>query len=234
MKAKGFLSPFTPSRKPSPAFRTFEMAACPAASRRGTREYPMLSLSSSDTRPSTLPRTSPASSPKKITWRVASGSPSMNEVIQRRASIFCRARPRRMRSMISRAAGLWASIWALAASARSTESKWIASEPRAFGRRQMRTLASVMVARVPSEPTRSFARLKGSSLINSSRLYPATRRMIFGYRSSISWRFPFERRWRMRWISPIRDSSASLASSAAPSSGPKLKGSPPARKPDIS
>ena len=41
-------------------------------------------------------------------------------------------------------------------------------------------LTSVTVQRVPSEPTTIFVRLKEESVINSSRLYPLTRLIIFG------------------------------------------------------
>ena len=46
--------------------------------------------------------------------------------------------------------------------------------------------ASVMVRRVPSEPTTNLAILKLLPLTNSSKLYPDTLRCIFGYRAKIS------------------------------------------------
>ena len=70
----------------------------------------------------------------------------------------------------STAEGLCAFALTVAAAASTTVRKWRAASIFAGGMGTTRTVASVTVASVPSDPTTSFARFSGPSSPTSSRL----------------------------------------------------------------
>ena len=125
-------------------------------------------------------------SPKNSTTSSAPGSPCRKSRRRSKAG-FPRVWSRMNLSMTSTAAGWCSRIAGVAASA---SSRWANSMDRialALGKGIRRILASTMTPSVPSEPTIRSQRLNlRSGRTNASRLYPPTRRRIFGNRRSIS------------------------------------------------
>ncbi len=186
MKEIGFRCPAIDITMFSPAFLTFQIAACSSdVIALVTDEGYPISVMRPSKCPSSLSNSAPGSGEENSTSRSAPGVPRTNLAMVDRKSGIPAASVRTLESTSSTAEGPSETKCWTESNAWMRSGKWHRPRTRFLGSSASPSLSFEKKASVPSDPTRSLASASAPGPMRF-RLYPATLRIVRGCRLRIS------------------------------------------------